>query len=94
MTGRGGADLHQQWGQDPSAYLGITVPKFPNLFCIYGPNTNLVVNGSIVMFSECAVHYTMECLRLLLARYSAIEPSRDPRSGEMTESSPAPASAR
>jgi len=68
VTGRGGADLHQQWGQDPSAYLGITVPKFPNLFCIYGPNTNLVVNGSIVMFSECAVHYTMECLRLLLAR--------------------------
>jgi 4-hydroxyacetophenone monooxygenase len=68
VTGRGGADLHQQWGQDPSAYLGITVPNFPNLFCLYGPNTNLVVNGSIVMFSECAVHYTMECLKSLLAR--------------------------
>ncbi len=68
MTGRGGADLHQRWGQDPTAYLGITVPDFPNLFCLYGPNTNLVVNGSIVMFSECAVHYVMECLRLLLER--------------------------
>jgi 4-hydroxyacetophenone monooxygenase len=68
VTGRGGADLHQRWGQDPTAYLGITVPDFPNLFCLYGPNTNLVVNASIVMFSECAVHYVMECLRLLLER--------------------------
>jgi 4-hydroxyacetophenone monooxygenase len=66
VTGTGGADLHQRWGQDPAAYLGITIPDFPNLFCLYGPNTNLVVNGSIVMFSECAVHYVLECLRLLL----------------------------
>ncbi len=68
VTGRDGADLHQRWGQDPAAYLGVTVPGFPNLFCLYGPNTNLVVNGSIVMFSECAVHYVLECLRLLLKR--------------------------
>jgi 4-hydroxyacetophenone monooxygenase len=68
VTGSGGADLHQRWGQDPAAYLGITVPGFPNLFCLYGPNTNLVVNGSIVMFSECAVHYVLECLRVLLER--------------------------
>jgi 4-hydroxyacetophenone monooxygenase len=68
VTGRDGADLHQRWGQDPAAYLGVTVPGFPNLFCLYGPNTNLVVNGSIVMFSECAVHYVLECLRLLLNR--------------------------
>ncbi|MGD0698974.1 MAG: NAD(P)/FAD-dependent oxidoreductase [Trebonia sp.] len=68
VTGSGGADLHQWWGQDPVAYLGIVIPGFPNLFCLYGPNTNLVVNGSIIMFSECAVHYVMECLRLLLER--------------------------
>ncbi|HEY1703850.1 MAG TPA: NAD(P)/FAD-dependent oxidoreductase [Trebonia sp.] len=71
VTGRGGADLHQRWGEDPAAYLGVTVPEFPNLFCLYGPNTNLVVNGSIVMFSECAVHYVMDCLRLLLDRGDA-----------------------
>jgi 4-hydroxyacetophenone monooxygenase len=68
VTGAGGADLHQRWGQDPAAYLGITVPDFPNLFCLYGPNTNLVVNGSTVMFTECAVHYVLECLRALLER--------------------------
>jgi 4-hydroxyacetophenone monooxygenase len=68
VTGTGGGDLHERWGQDPAAYLGITIPDFPNLFCLYGPNTNLVVNGSIVMFTECAVHYVMECLRVLLER--------------------------
>jgi 4-hydroxyacetophenone monooxygenase len=67
VTGRDGADLHEQWGQEPTAYLGVTVPNFPNLFCLYGPNTNLVVNGSIVMFSECAVHYVLESIRLLLS---------------------------
>ncbi len=66
VTGRGGADLHERWGDDAHAYLGITVPDFPNLFCLYGPNTNLVANGSIIFFSECAVHYVLECLRLLV----------------------------
>src|SRR5205814_2134036 len=59
-------DLHKRWGVDARAYLGITVPGFPNLFCIYGPNTNIVVNGSIVFFSECAVRYVLGCVRLLL----------------------------
>ncbi len=45
----------------------MTVPDFPNLFCLYGPNTNLVANGSIIFFSECEVHYVLEAVRLLLA---------------------------
>src|SRR5690606_7934428 len=35
ITGRGGASLRAQWGDEPSAHLGITVPNFPNLFCLY-----------------------------------------------------------
>jgi 4-hydroxyacetophenone monooxygenase len=66
VTGRGGVDLHERWADDPHAYLGITVPDFPNLFCLYGPNTNLVANGSIIFFSECEVRYALGCLRLLL----------------------------
>ena len=46
VTGRGGAVLREQWGDEPTAYLGITVPRFPNLFCIYGPGTNLAARGS------------------------------------------------
>ncbi|GAU65799.1 flavin-containing monooxygenase [Streptomyces sp. NBRC 110611] len=68
VTGRDGADLHTAWNGAPRAYLGITVPGFPNFFCLYGPNTNLVgQGGSIVYFSECAVTHVLGALRLLLA---------------------------
>ena len=63
VKGRGGVDLQTQWNGDPRAYLGITIPNFPNLFCLYGPNTNIVVNGSIVFFSECEVRYVLNCIR-------------------------------
>ncbi|HEX6032153.1 MAG TPA: NAD(P)/FAD-dependent oxidoreductase [Tepidiformaceae bacterium] len=66
VKGRNGVDLHEQWSGDARAYLGITVPNFPNFFCLYGPNTNIVVNGSIIYFSECEVQYVMGCLRSLL----------------------------
>ena len=65
IVGRGGVDLHQQWDGDARAYLGMTAPNFPNLFMIYGPNTNIVVNGSIIFFSECSVRYILGCLELL-----------------------------
>jgi 4-hydroxyacetophenone monooxygenase len=67
IRGRNGADLHEQWDGDARAYLGITVPGFPNLFCLYGPNTNIVINGSIVYFSECEVRYVLGCLEMLFA---------------------------
>jgi 4-hydroxyacetophenone monooxygenase len=68
VVGSGGADLHHRWdGDDARAYLGITVPGFPNFMMLYGPNTNLVVSGSITLFSECAVNYVMDYLRTLLS---------------------------
>jgi 4-hydroxyacetophenone monooxygenase len=33
---------------------------------MYGPNTNIVVNGSIIFFSECEIRYILGCLELLL----------------------------
>lgn len=67
FTGRGGVQLNTQWAEtNGRAYLGITVPNFPNLFCIYGPNTNLVVAGSIAHNAESQVHYILECIRLLV----------------------------
>lgn len=66
VTGQGGVDLHETWNGVPQAYLGVTVPQFPNLFCLYGPNTNLVgQGGSIVYFSECGVRYVVDALREL-----------------------------
>jgi 4-hydroxyacetophenone monooxygenase len=65
VTGRGGRELHDAWAGDARAYLGMTTPGFPNFFMIYGPNTNIVVNGSIIFFSECSVRYIVGALRLL-----------------------------
>jgi 4-hydroxyacetophenone monooxygenase len=66
IVGRDGIKLDDFWGSNPKAYLGITVPQFPNLFCLYGPNTNLVHGGSIIFHSECQVNYIMGCLTTLL----------------------------
>jgi 4-hydroxyacetophenone monooxygenase len=67
VTGRDGVDLHDRWDGEARAYLGVTVPGFPNLFLMYGPNTNIVINGSIIYFSECETHYILESIRMLLA---------------------------
>ncbi|MGI8664367.1 MAG: flavin-containing monooxygenase [Acidimicrobiales bacterium] len=68
LVGRDGLELHEHWDGDARAYLGITVPRFPNVFLLYGPNTNIVLNGSIIFFSECEVDYVLGCIRLLLER--------------------------
>ena len=65
IVGRGGVDLETAWNGDARAYLGMTTPGFPNLFILYGPNTNIVVNGSIVFFSECSVRYVVGALKLM-----------------------------
>jgi 4-hydroxyacetophenone monooxygenase len=66
MVGRGGKHLGEVWGDEPRAYLGITVPDFPNLFCLYGPATNLAHAGSIIFHSECQVRYATACIQALL----------------------------
>ena len=66
IKGSGGIDLQEHWDGNPRAYLGMTIPKFPNLFCMYGPNTNIVANGSIIFFSECEMRYILGCIKLLL----------------------------
>ena len=68
VHGRDGVDLHEMWDGEARAYLGLTIPEFPNLFLMYGPNTNIVINGSIIYFSELEARYITECVHLLLVR--------------------------
>ncbi|HEX4110418.1 MAG TPA: NAD(P)/FAD-dependent oxidoreductase [Solirubrobacteraceae bacterium] len=69
VVGRDGVVLRDVWGEDDaSAHLGITVPGFPNLFCLYGPNTNLGHGGSVVFHAELQVRYVMGMLRAMLDR--------------------------
>jgi 4-hydroxyacetophenone monooxygenase len=78
VVGRGEADLHVQWNGDARAYLGVAIPNFPNFFCLYGPNTNIVINGSIIYFSECGVRYILGLIELMLENdAAALEVKRD-----------------
>ena len=51
VTGAGGVPLRTAWGKGAHAHLGITVPGFPSLFLMYGPNTN-TSGGSIIVYEE------------------------------------------
>jgi len=67
ITGRDGRTIRTLWGDDdPRAFLGMTVPGFPNLFMLYGPGTNLAHGGSAIYHTECQVRYVMQCLRELI----------------------------
>lgn len=69
VRGVGGATLADAWGEDDSkAYLGMTVPGFPNFFMTYGPNTNLGHGGSIVFHTECQVRYISTLIGQALSR--------------------------
>ena len=79
IVGRDGVVLHDRWdrGENPRAYLGISMPDFPNLFCMYGPNTNPVV-GSVIFMLECQTNYIMGCLRALIENgHRTLECRRD-----------------
>jgi cation diffusion facilitator CzcD-associated flavoprotein CzcO len=67
VTGRDGRDLHEQWGDAARAHLGMTVPGFPNLFLLYGPNTNLGHN-SIIFMIESQLRYLVAAVDHLRAR--------------------------
>ncbi|SNY87816.1 Predicted flavoprotein CzcO associated with the cation diffusion facilitator CzcD [Nocardia amikacinitolerans] len=64
IYGRGGHKLADTWADGAHAYLGIAVPDFPNLFLVYGPNTNLAA-GSIIYMIESQARYIRQAVRLL-----------------------------
>ncbi|MEO0713219.1 MAG: NAD(P)/FAD-dependent oxidoreductase [Pseudomonadota bacterium] len=76
MVGQDGLHLNDAWSPTPEAYLGITVSGFPNLFVLYGPNTNLGHN-SITFMLERQVEYAVKALQALEAKDArAMAPSR------------------
>lgn len=54
VVGIGGESLHDRWGLDPRAYLGVAVSGFPNFFMLYGPNTNQGANSIIYILEAGA----------------------------------------
>jgi cation diffusion facilitator CzcD-associated flavoprotein CzcO len=67
IVGRSGRRLHDEWKQGAEAHRGVAVAGFPNMFVLYGPNTNLGHN-SIIFMSERQMDYVMPLIDMLLRR--------------------------
>lgn len=71
VAGRDGRTLQEHWAGEPRAYLGITVPGFPNFFVLYGPGTN---GGEIVSMLEAQASYAVRVVkRMVRERVTAVE---------------------
>ena len=71
VSGRGGRSLQEHWAGEPRAFLGITVPAFPNFFMLYGPGTN---GGEIVIMLESQAEYAVRAVkRMMRGRVTAID---------------------
>lgn len=79
IRGTSGQTLREQWGEDDArAYLGITVPRFPNFFIVNGPNTNAGHGGSAIIATELEVRYAMQGIRRIIeADIASIEVRED-----------------
>ena len=72
IVGRDGRVLREFWeGDNASAYLGTTVPGFPNLFILLGPNVGSGHGGSMIRNIECQTHYALSVLGQMFERHCA-----------------------
>jgi cation diffusion facilitator CzcD-associated flavoprotein CzcO len=76
VHGLAGRDLRETWSSGARAYLGMTVPGFPNMFLMYGPNTNLGC-GSIIYMLERQARYIRQAVRLLDTGVSYVDVKRE-----------------
>lgn len=78
IIGRDGLTLSDRWGNAPEAYLGMAVDGFPNMFILYGPNTNLN-HHSIVAMLEAQNKYVRQAVEFVGAedeRVLEVSPNR------------------
>jgi cation diffusion facilitator CzcD-associated flavoprotein CzcO len=64
VVGVGGRALAEEWDPNPHAYLGMSVAGFPNMFLLYGPNTN-GGSGSVIYVVEAGMNHVIAALRAL-----------------------------
>ena len=76
VTGAGGRRLQDAWAGGAHAHLGITVPGFPSMYVMYGPNTN-TSGGSIIAYLEAQAGYIRQALELQRAVGAALEVRAD-----------------
>ena len=62
IRGLDGRELNEHWAGRAEAFLGTTVSGFPNMFVLYGPNTNHG-SGSVPFTLECQIRYAIDGIR-------------------------------
>jgi cation diffusion facilitator CzcD-associated flavoprotein CzcO len=79
IKGRGGRSLAERWrSHGAQAYLGTTVPDFPNFFLLAGPNTG-IGHTSLAFMIESQITYVMDALRTMAARgATTVDVRREP----------------
>lgn len=92
VSGRDGVELERVWAQRPSAYLSISVPGFPNLFMLNGPN-GPVGNFSLIDVAEAQLDYILALIRTAEAR-GATQIAVRPEAAERFEAERVEAAAR
>ncbi|MGH7966745.1 MAG: flavin-containing monooxygenase [Candidatus Binatia bacterium] len=77
--GRSGHSLREVWNDDDArAYLGLSIPDFPNFFCLYGPNLQPGHGGSFMFLAEMQVRYIMDVLKKMVTKgIGAVECRQD-----------------
>lgn len=70
ITGAEGRTLREAWSDGARAYLGISIPGFPSLFLMYGPNTN-TSGGSLIVYEEAQAAYIRQALEHVRDRAAA-----------------------
>ncbi|MBF4163985.1 NAD(P)/FAD-dependent oxidoreductase [Nocardioides sp. CBS4Y-1] len=86
VRGSGGRTLADTWAQGARAHLGVMVPGFPNLFVVYGPNTNLGGSSIIAMMEAQAAWIAQVAARLGEGRLADVRPEAERRFDDETQS--------
>jgi cyclohexanone monooxygenase len=76
VAGEEAVSLKDTWRDGAYAYLGMAVPRFPNFFMLYGPNTN-VGSNSVIFMLEAQAHYVVRALKYMRRRqksYVSVRP--------------------
>ncbi|MDR9864475.1 flavin-containing monooxygenase [Pseudomonas baetica] len=77
VSGKNGVQLREVWAQYPRAYLGTSLPDFPNLFIVTGPNTG-IGHTSALFIIEAQMNYILDCIRTVQTKgLRSIEVRRD-----------------
>lgn len=66
IVGPGNKRISEDWRDAPQAYLGIVTPGYPNLFCLYGPNTNVAHTANVIFVSECQARYIGSAIKRMI----------------------------